>query len=1130
MSARSPKRSLDPNREIDKRFGYDDHRDAFTRFMDAIAQRKPALVVLSLMTLFIALWPSMFYVFFIPGVMIMASASDVMAAQAKQHPMRLPFDAKRLDFKDPKPRRKKFYMARGLLYLGNRMSDGAEVWQSASDAVRHWLMFGTTGAGKPQPVDEPVLTPEGWVPIGHLEPGDLVIGSAGLPVRVSEIHPKGRMPVMMLTTGDGRSVSATPDHLWTLATGEVVDTSEIARRCHRPGHNTALVLGAPVDGDQPMTESMDEIVRSWTRGDSAPPDDCAIARWPRQQRIDLMQALLGVASTRGTCSFGDWARVPVCSLYSADSLMTFAWSCGFQAKLVGDGALEVDLVYPSFAGFLARRFSPQGVLVSSVQTVIDAECVCIELASDDSLYLTRNFLLTHNTNTLLSVAVANALALSSGLFYSDAKASPDLIFKVASMARRMGRDDDVLVINYITGLSDQGVQGRVRKSNTSNPFEDGPADASVQVMAGLMPKSEGDNAVFGERAMALLNAILYPLTDLRDAGYINLGVNEIRNALNLQTLFVYATDDSLPISEKSRAILEAYFESLPGFDVRKLKAAAAAGDLTKFTLPQEAGRQFGFAQMYFTRAISSLIDSYGHIYCVNMGELDNTDAVVNRRIVVIMLPPLEKSIQEIGNLGKINLTALRGGMKVGLGWGIEGDKEHVLDAVATKSTTPVIICCDEIAYQVAEGIAVTAAQARGLNIMMIFAGQDYAGLRKASETEAQQIVENTITKFFMKMEGAGETLDLIAKTVGQGMVAKADGGRRPDGSSVPGRISKGEFRYDKEDRITITDMRDLIEGEAYITFGNDLILASMAHADLKEMRNFRINRYLRIARPSGDGVTEQQSHFNAIDEFLMSRQRHDSEPVVELTRDLRPPIEMMRDLKAAGINANMRALTVATLYGASSDAERETGRGGATASPATAPAAAAADIDADDLMSAIEHRSSSRPPPRAAVTADDLTGDIEDLLASVDDMTSYATASMADAKPNPTRNEGLLDSLNEAPGDEDEDFAELDQLVEAATTEARGPKSPPGAVEPGFTDLSGDLESYLTGYINSAVGNRALPRASKELADEAAELIRNAARYPQPPTPRSDSAGLTENERGLLNSLLELGDPNSAGA
>ena len=72
--------------------------------------------------------------------------------------------------------------------------------------------------GRAQPVDTPVMTPDGWRPIGELEPGDLVTGSDGRPTPVLGVFPQGVKPVYRVTTQDGASTLACGEHLWSVWT------------------------------------------------------------------------------------------------------------------------------------------------------------------------------------------------------------------------------------------------------------------------------------------------------------------------------------------------------------------------------------------------------------------------------------------------------------------------------------------------------------------------------------------------------------------------------------------------------------------------------------------------------------------------------------------------------------------------------------------------------------------------------------------------------------------------------------------------------------------------------------------------------------------------------------------------
>jgi superfamily II DNA or RNA helicase len=75
-----------------------------------------------------------------------------------------------------------------------------------------------TGTGKAQPVDEPVLTPTGWRPIGDLEPSELVIGEHGDATKVLGVYPQGRRPIARVTFSDGASTRCDWEHLWAVET------------------------------------------------------------------------------------------------------------------------------------------------------------------------------------------------------------------------------------------------------------------------------------------------------------------------------------------------------------------------------------------------------------------------------------------------------------------------------------------------------------------------------------------------------------------------------------------------------------------------------------------------------------------------------------------------------------------------------------------------------------------------------------------------------------------------------------------------------------------------------------------------------------------------------------------------
>jgi intracellular multiplication protein IcmO len=114
-----------------------------------------------------------------------------------------------------------------------------------------------------------------------------------------------------------------------------------------------------------------------------------------------------------------------------------------------------------------------------------------------------------------------------------------------------------------------------------------------------------------------------------------------------------------------------------------------------------------------------LADSYGYIFRTNLGEVDFWDVVANRRILVVLLPALEKSPEELANLGKIIVACLKQMMATGLGSLLEGEYKKIIETKPTYSPTPFLCILDEYGYYAVKGAAVMPAQARSLGFCML---------------------------------------------------------------------------------------------------------------------------------------------------------------------------------------------------------------------------------------------------------------------------------------------------------------------------------------------------------------------------------------------------------------------------
>lgn len=79
----------------------------------------------------------------------------------------------------------------------------------------------------PQPKTTPVLTPEGWRPMGSFAVGDYVIGVDGKPHKILGVYDQGIQDVYRVSFNDGSSTECTLNHVWGVSSSYDRSSSEI---------------------------------------------------------------------------------------------------------------------------------------------------------------------------------------------------------------------------------------------------------------------------------------------------------------------------------------------------------------------------------------------------------------------------------------------------------------------------------------------------------------------------------------------------------------------------------------------------------------------------------------------------------------------------------------------------------------------------------------------------------------------------------------------------------------------------------------------------------------------------------------------------------------------------------------
>jgi intracellular multiplication protein IcmO len=494
----------------------------------------------------------------------------------------------------------------------------------------------------------------------------------------------------------------------------------------------------------------------------------------------------------------------------------------------------------------------------------------------------------------LKSIVTNALAWGSGFVYIDGKADTDLWSSLSSLVRRFGRDDDLLVLNYMTGNSDTKAP-----SNTMNPFSSGSASYLTNMLVSLMPQAEGDNAMWKERAVSLISSLMPALTWKRDNQDIPLSVSSIRDYLNFPNVIKLSRDDALP--NHLRESIKGYLDTLPGYvdaafdDNGKEKPAGPDQPMVDTTTVRQ---QHGYLTMQFTRSLQSLGDDYGYIFDTQAADVDMVDIVLNRRILIVLIPALEKSSDETANLGKIVAATIKGMMGSTLGATMEGETSTVIENKPTHSATPFMTVFDEVGYYVSDGMAVMAAQARSLGFSLVFSAQDLPALQKRVKEESRSITGNCNIKIFGKLSDPTDTKDYFERQAGKALVAQTSG------FTLHGGMSSGAYHDNQGasitayDRADYGDLKKLREGEAILIFEGTVLDVQIFYSNPGHAKAMRVQRFLALPPPDEQIIKHRES-ITKLRDFMVSKTWTAEKADVKAT--VSPAIEALKEGYRIGV-------------------------------------------------------------------------------------------------------------------------------------------------------------------------------------------------------------------------------------
>lgn len=442
------------------------------------------------------------------------------------------------------------------------------------------------------------------------------------------------------------------------------------------------------------------------------------------------------------------------------------------------------------------------------------------------------------TETILSMCV-NFLVMSSSFILVDGKGDQLLFGKVFALCRAFDRLEDVYLLNFLDDGNDSKRVERV--TNTFNFFVDSNRAEADAIVGGLLPTDEGGGSGMWEgRALTGIQSLNQTLYWMSDNGYLQIDPDVYRGYFDLNEFTRLAMNEDVP--KKYRGGMWTLLKSL------NYKHPTPEDPNPKQS--DETESQWQFISMQFTETFNMLAQEYGHITVSQCPEISMTDVVLRRRILLVLLPALSKSTSQVRNLGKIIIAMTRNVSSKALGNSIEGSKQKVIDSKPTNAISSFAFIFDEFGTYASKGSNTLPAQVRSLNIVCLFAGQDYRAFEKdGMEQEAATIWGNCTIKICMKME-CDVTFEKFEKSAGNTMVMTAESFEAKD--TILGRKYKErkEGVIKEKPLLNFRDLKNQGPGMATIIYGSQTERLQMFYADPIMTGQMRVNHFVEILPPT----------------------------------------------------------------------------------------------------------------------------------------------------------------------------------------------------------------------------------------------------------------------------------------
>lgn len=304
--------------------------------------------------------------------------------------------------------------------------------------VNNGIFSGSRGRGKEQPLSSLVLTEHGYITMGDVKVGTKVYGSDGRLHPVTAIYPQGIKDIYKITFSDNTSARCGLQHLWQIekdGKSSVVDIKQLLEYSKKePLKNYFIPLCQPINFD-----ADGDVDETYQKGRDFVLDISNIVTEDLYSNISIRTALLqGILDVAGDVA----EKFIKISDVSVALKKIVSWLVHSLGGIITAEGTSLKIFLPeNITPFRSPKkialynnishIQPYRYIASIEKLPYKEACQCIMVDSEEHLYITDNFIVTHNTEVATLIAaylLHRILCLKDPIAYYHLKPTEKIVF------------------------------------------------------------------------------------------------------------------------------------------------------------------------------------------------------------------------------------------------------------------------------------------------------------------------------------------------------------------------------------------------------------------------------------------------------------------------------------------------------------------------------------------------------------------------------------------------------------------------------------------------------------------------------------------------------------------------------